>query len=188
MRLTRSATATACSGVSALSTPWLPDNEVGLITHGSPTALDHRRHLRRPRARGQGCEGRLGHLEGGEPDPHGELVARRGDGVGGVVAQAQPCRCLRRHHGAHVVDGDHGVEGREVVLGHDGGGPRLGIGEGDLQRARAHQPTQGAGLLGAHHHLDTQGPGGIEEISGPVRRRGNEKEYPGHPPMMAGGG
>ena len=105
-----------------------------------------------------------------------ELVARRGHGVGGVVAQPQAGGGLRRHQGADVVDGDHGVEGDDGVVGDDRRRGPVGVVEGNLERARPHDPGQGVGLLGAHDHLDAEGPGRLEEVPGPVRGRGDEEE------------
>ena len=38
---------------------------------------------------------------------------------GGLWGSPNWAERLGRHHGAHVVDGDHGVEGGEVVMGDD---------------------------------------------------------------------
>ena len=95
---------------------------------------------------------------------------------GGLWPEPELGRGLRGDQGAPVVDGDHGVDGEHGVVGHDDPGRLVGVAEGDLERAGPHELAQGVGLLGADDDLDAQGTGGVEEVPGPVRRRGDEKE------------
>ncbi len=118
----------------------------------------------------------MGHLHRRQPGAHGELVARGGHGVGWVVAEPELGRGLRGDEGAPVVDGDHGVDGEHRVVGHDDSGRLVGVAEGDLERASPHELTQGVSLLGADDDLDPQRTSRVEEVPGPVCRRGDEEE------------
>ena len=96
--------------------------------------------------------------------------------AGGLWRRPSSAGGLGRGLGAHVVHGDHGVYGYEVVVRDDHPGRLTRIVQGHLEDARARDRAQGVGLLGADDDVDTQGPGGIEEVLGPVCGRRDEEE------------
>ena len=178
MRRTRSATATASSAVSARSTPWLARQGGG---------LDHARNARPPPppgdllgpgVGGQRGEGRLGHLDGGQPRPHGELVACRGHGVGGVVPQAQSwadaSAATTVPWSSTAITASRGATSSWATMTRP---PPAGIVEGDLAATAA--PMRSCSAWASSVPITTstpEGPGGLQEISRPVRRRGDEEE------------
>ena len=149
--------------------------------------LDHAREPDRARPRAatssgpapaaQGGEGGLGHLEGGQPGRAWRAcrAPRRRRRGGCAAARARPmprpppgCPCRRRRSRRRGGRrSSWATMARAAVPGSSRG----------TSRARAPMSAaQGVGLLGADDHLDAQGTGGIEEVPGPVRRRGDEKE------------
>ena len=123
---------------------------------------------------------RLRDPRSGQGPPHGRLVARRGDGLGRIAAQADSRTGGRRRPLADVVDGHHGVQRRPAMELLDRVGRRLGPAQRDHQRAVPHRPGQRLAVLGGHHDLGAEHPRRGEEVGRAVRARGEDQEHPGH--------
>ena len=160
MRRTRAATATASSAVSARSTPWLPDSVVRLDHAREPDAPVTPRPPRRGRRRRRrGAKAGWGTSAAASRVRMTSLSRAAATASGGLWRRPRRGRGLGRDHRAHVVDGDHGVEGGDGVVGHDGAAAASGVVEGDLERTRAHDASQGVGLRRCRPPPRPPGPG-----------------------------
>ena len=157
--------------------PGCPTSVVGLITHGKPDRArpprpPRRARPRRPRAAKAGW----GTSTAASRVRMASLSRAAATASGGLCRSPSCADGLGGDQGAHVVDGDHGVEGGDGVVGDDDAGPPRGSSRGTSSDREPMTAVQGVGLLGADHDVDAEGPGRIEEVPGPVRRRRDEEE------------
>ena len=162
--------------MSARSTPWLPDKEVGLITTGNPTAPTTDATSSGPAPAARGANAGWGTSRAPSRVRRASLSRAAATASGGLCRSPSCGRGLRGDEGAHVVDGDHGVDGEDSVVGDDHASGFGGVVQRDLERARPHELTQGVGLFGADDDVHVQGTGRVQEVPGPVRGRRDEEE------------